>query len=136
MKIPKRSFVVILMMWAALIVALPQMVCAVEQDKPKPAEKKYTNEEVHRIETEIAEYRDRIIEEGKAIAADRKRSREASRLADKTKAEQMKQEMQQDIKNREAAINGLKREINDRKDRKNEILYGKTQGAPKRVREK
>jgi len=94
----------------------------------------HENSAVRKIEIGIDTDRDKIIEESKAIKADRRKLKEAEKIADKAKVEQIKQEINQDIEKRKAAIKDLKTDISNKKDQKNDLVYGKGQKIPKRSR--
>lgn len=77
---------------------------------------------VRKIEASIAADREKIIEEGKAINADKRKLKEAEKAADSATSEQVKQ----DIKARELTIANLKKGIINKKYERNDLVYGKT----------
>lgn len=88
--------------------------------------------QIHNIEASIARDRDKIIAETKAIGDDRRKIKDAGRLADKTKAAQIKEEAEQDIKNRQAVIKTIKASISTKKDQRGDLLYG----APQKIEQR
>ncbi|MDO8525262.1 MAG: hypothetical protein Q7S07_02095 [Candidatus Omnitrophota bacterium] len=95
-----------------------------------PSAKEKWNTEARKIELAIDADRNMIIEESRAIKAARQKLKEAEKAGDASGAEGLRQ----NIKDREAVIEGLKKSIGNKKDSKNEIVYGK-QIIPDRKRE-
>lgn len=118
MKTPKTYSVIILIACTMLAAVLSQETYAAESSA------------IRAIQADIDADRSRIIEENKAIIADRRKLKEAEKTADKANIEQIKQ----DIEKREAAIRDLKKDINNKKRQKDDLIYGKTQAVPKRGR--
>ncbi len=125
MKIPSMSLAVGLTAGIILTAALSQKAYCADENK-KNADNMGVSSAVRKIEAEIDADREKIIEEGKAIKADRRKLKESEEIADKAKSEQIKQELSQDIKKREAAIKDLKKGIDNKKYRRNDLVYGKT----------
>ena len=86
------------------------------------------------LEKEIIAQRDQIIQESRAIDSDRRKLKEAGRISDKTESERVKQEINQDIEKRKAAIADLKKDINKKRDRQHDIKYGSEPHTPRRVK--
>lgn len=68
--------------------------------------------------TIIKEYKDKITVEREAIIEDGRRLQEAKKTGDKTKIEQVKQEVDQDIRNRKARISALYNDMGNKTDTK------------------
>jgi len=96
--------------------------------------KKQDNSELRNLEKEIIAQRDQIIQESRAIDSDRRKLKEAGRISDKTESERVKQEINQDIEKRKAAIADLKKDINKKRDRQHDIKYGSEPHTPRRVK--
>ena len=126
MKGLKIGLTVTLMTGVILAFGLPQKAYAVEKLVMRDGEGS------RKLERAIDADRDKIISESKAISEDRRKMRQALKAAGKEKAGQAKQEIEQDIKSREARIKEIKKEISGLKDQRNDILYGKERGIPKR----
>ena len=90
---------------------------------------------VHNVEAEIDADRNKIIEEGGAIKADRRKLKEAEKMPDKLKVEEIKKEINQDIGNREAAIRDLKKGISNKKEQRYILMNGKQKDEPRRTRQ-
>lgn len=88
----------------------------------------YSKELARQKEKEIEAARNKIIEEIKAIDADRRRLKDARRSGNKETLELVRKEANEDIEKREKTIKGLKAEIKD-KWREVGELRGELQGG-------
>lgn len=129
MKAP-RIYLAMALLAAAISVS--QQAYAADINKDNPAAIKQANNPMHKIQADIDADRGNIIEESKAINADRQRLKEAEKMADKERAGEIKHEIARDIEKREAAIKDLKKDINDKKEQKFHLIYGNGQKIPKR----
>ena len=102
------------------------------KDKNNLIDIKQDNSVIHKIQGDIDADRNKIIQESGAVTADRQKLKEAEKISDKTTAEQIKQ----DIEKRESTIKDLKKDIINKKEQKDDIVYGKRQKIPRRNREK
>lgn len=120
---------------AGLMLALPapQEARAAGETRLVPAKMEGARERIHDLEASIAEDRDNIIAQGRAIKDDRRRIKDAERLSDKTEALRKIDEAGQDIKKREAAIKDLKKSISMKKDERGILMYGKEQIIQRRT---
>lgn len=127
---------VILIAGTILAAVLSQQASAFDINKSISSNTERERNGVCKLEADIAADRDRIIEENKAIKADRQKLKEAGKIADKAKAEQVRQELNQDIERRNAAIKDLKRGISVKRLHQHDLIYGKEQPMENRTRQK
>ena len=92
----------------------------------------YDTSAVRKLELAIAEDRDKIIQENAAIKEDEWKLKEAEKIADRTKAQAIKEELGRDIARRKNTIKSLKKDISDMKDKRNDLVYGEGLIIPKR----
>lgn len=114
------------------VLFLSQETCAVGLSKNDVVEVDRDN--VSKIEAEIAAAREQIIKEDEAIKLDVRKLKEIDRMADKAQGEAMKREINQDIKNRKAAIKSLKAGIRNKKFERNDLVYSPHMMGDSRVR--
>ena len=81
----------------------------------------YDTSAVRKLELAIAEDRDKIIQENAAIKEDEWKLKEAEKIADRTKAQAIKEELGRDIARRKNTIKSLKKDISDMKDKRNDL---------------
>ena len=135
MKVLRASLAITLIVWAISVVTLSQKAYSADLGKSNAVGIKHESSEVHKVESEIDADRDKIIEEGKAIKADRRKLKEADKMPDKLTAKEIKEKINQEIEEGEAAIRDLKKEISDKKEERYYLINGKQKDESRRTRE-
>ena len=130
MKTLRMYLVITLLVWTTSLVVLLRQAYTADVNKDNLADIKQDGNAIHKIQAGIDADRDKIIEENKAIVVDRRKLKEAEKIADKAKIEQINQ----NIEKRKAVIKDLKKDIRNKKDQKSYLIYGKPQNMPKRSR--
>lgn len=133
MQIFKTCLAVIVMAASILAFQAPQDARAAGETVNGAGEIEGPRERIHKIEVSIAEDRDKIITQTKAIKEDRWKIKDAGKLSDKAEAARIKEEAAQDIAKREAAIKELKRSISVKKEERGNLLYGGGQKIERRT---
>ena len=95
MKVLRASLAITLIVWAISVVTLSQKAYSADLGKSNAVGIKHESSEVHKVESEIDADRDKIIEEGKAIKADRRKLKEADKMPDKLTAKEIKEKINQ-----------------------------------------
>ncbi len=135
MKVLKVSLAITLIAGAISAASFSQEAYSADLNKSNAAGIKHDSGGVRKVEAEIDADRDKIIEEGKAMKADRLKLKEAGKMPDKLKVEEIKKEINQGIEKREAAIRDLKKEIRNKKEERYYLINGKQKDEPRRTRE-
>ena len=110
MRILIISLIIALLISSISVMVLSQRLYAAATDKDNTA----NIDQDAGIKAAIKLDMDKIAQEREAIIADRRKLKEAKRTGDKIKIEQVKQEIDQDIKKRKAAIKDLYSDIGNK----------------------
>ena len=111
-----------------------QSLWAIDMNIINSAPVKQESNAVRKLEIDIDEDRDKIIEENKAIDIDKRKLKESEKISDRKESEKIKEEISGDIKKRESAIKDLKDDVRRKKDERYNLMHGIGMKTPKRNR--